>query len=68
MDIVKIAKAVQQRRCQLKLTREQLGVKAGLTSASVRNLELGRSPSLRTLNAIAEALNTTVENLARGAK
>lgn len=52
---------IQSYRC---LSQQALGERLGITAMSVSNYESGRNdPSARTMVAIAEALNVTVDDL-----
>jgi transcriptional regulator with XRE-family HTH domain len=60
---------VQARRARLKVSQEELGYRSGLHRTFVSQIERGlKSPSLRTLFAIARALDTEAETLVREAK
>lgn len=58
------ASPVRRRRKACGLTQHQLAAKAGCSQATVFDVESGRSqPSLKLALAIAEALDTTVDDL-----
>lgn len=60
---------VRQLREARGLSREQLGVYAGTSASTVRNIEDGRkSPTLRSLEGIAQALGVNVTTLLKPAR
>lgn len=61
---------IQRRRIELALSQENVAYAAGLTRSYYQQLERGRSgpdrdanPSIRTLLALCDALNTDLESL-----
>ncbi len=57
-------KVVRQRRRELRLSQEDLGYRSGLHRTYISEIERGRkSPSLRAMVAIAEALGVNVSEL-----
>ena len=61
-----LGKNIRLRRKELKLTQQNLADKIGLTLNFVGKIESATSkPSLSTLVAIAEQLNTTVSDLTK---
>jgi transcriptional regulator with XRE-family HTH domain len=60
-----VGAAVRALREKSGVSREQLAVAAGISYDSIRRLERGFIPRADRLAAIAEALDTTVEDLLR---
>ncbi len=57
-------KVVRKRRRELGLSQEDLGFRSGLHRTYISEIERGlKSPSLRAVFAIAEALDTTASTL-----
>ena len=62
-----LGRAVRRRRTEQGLTMRALAERANLNFNTVVSIELGRAlPSLRSLDAIATALDTTSTHLLRG--
>ncbi|MHC1694641.1 MAG: helix-turn-helix transcriptional regulator [Eubacteriales bacterium] len=56
---------VEYRRKRARMTQEELGEKAGVSGATISNIERGlKAPSVSTLFKIAKVLETTMDNLA----
>ena len=63
-ESVKLGAAIRDRRRRLKLTQYLLSIKADINRSHLSLIESGEHhPTVRTINAIAEALNTTPEGL-----
>ena len=63
-----IGRNIKRIRQKNRLSTADLADVAGITAQTVREMERGKWPSLRTLVAVALALETTVENLAKKAE
>lgn len=61
-----IGKQIKFYRKKMKLTQEELAVKSSLSRNAIYNYENGkRSPDIKTLNKIANALGVTINDLAK---
>ena len=59
-----LAKQISTRRTQMKLSQERLGEQAGLSMASISELERGiGNPTLETLQGLARVFNISVMEL-----
>ena len=66
-DLIKnFGQAVSRRRRELRLTQERLAEKSGLHRTYISEVECGhRNPSLLSLNAVAEGLETSISELTK---
>ena len=59
-----LGQLVKQRRVALKISQEELGLRANLDRTYISGVERGlRNPSLTALTSLASGLGTTVANL-----
>ncbi len=61
---IKLGRNIQRLRKKAKITQEELGDKAGLSTPYIGYIEIGqKKPSLKVLNKIASILNVKVKDL-----
>lgn len=61
---------VKTKRKELKLTREELASKVGITSTEIYRIERGdrKKPSLKVLTGLADALGVTVDDIVQNSE